>query len=96
MRKFLFAGNYKGFTEVEAVEPEYDLPKLPLARALWKPYPDMQTGCAHHICYSQNLTSEHLEDFAEMAGIEFVKIDKSSTIRSLKKELRVNEIYYKI
>lgn len=88
--------------EVEAIKPEYDLPKLPVARVLWKPYPDMQTGCtawilaggAHHTCYSQNLTSEHLEDFAGMAGIEFVKIDGNSTISSLKKELQVNEVYY--
>ncbi len=88
--------------EVEAIKPEYDLPKLPVARVLWKPLPDMQTGCtawilaggAHHTCYSQNLTSEHLEDFAGMAGIEFVKIDGNSTISSLKKELQVNEVYY--
>ena len=63
--------------------PLHDLPKLPVARVLWKPLPDMHTGCAawiyaggaHHTCYSQNLTSEHLEDFAEMAGIEYVRID---------------------
>ena len=57
--------------EVEAVAPQHDLPKLPVARVLWKPYPDMQTGCAawilaggaHHTCYSQNLTAEHLGRF---------------------------------
>src|SRR5690606_28581588 len=66
--------------EVEAIKPTHDLPKLPVARVLWKPLPDMQTGCAawilaggaHHTCYSQNLGSECLEDFAEMAGIEFL------------------------
>jgi L-arabinose isomerase len=89
--------------EVEAVKPEYDLPKLPVARVLWKPLPDMNTGCAawilaggaHHTCYSQNLTSEHLEDFAEMAGIEFVLINKETSIRSIKNELRWNEIFYR-
>ena len=63
--------------EVEAVTPQQELPKLPVARVLWKPLPDMQTACAawilaggaHHTCYSQNLTAEHLEDFAEIAGI---------------------------
>ncbi len=88
--------------EVEAVKPEYDLPKLPVARVLWKPLPDMQTACAawilaggaHHTCYSQNLTAEHLEDFAEMAGIEFVLIDKNTTISNLKKELRFNDMAY--
>ena len=89
--------------EVEAVEPPHDLPKLPVARVLWKPYPDMKTGCAawilaggaHHTCYSQNLRSEHLLDFADMAAIEAVLIDKDTTLRSLKTELRLNEIYYR-
>lgn len=85
--------------DVEAIEPEHDLPNLPVARVLWKPYPDLNTGCAawilaggaHHTCYSQNLTSEHLEDFAEMADIEFVKIDRQTTLYGLKNELRWNE-----
>lgn len=89
--------------EVEAVKPEHDMPKLPVARVLWKPYPDMQTGCAawilaggaHHTCYSQNLTAEHLEDFADMAGIEYILIGKNTNLYQLKNELRWNEIYYK-
>jgi len=90
--------------EVEAVDPPHDLPRLPVARVLWKPYPDMQTACsawilaggAHHTCYSQNLTTEHLEDFAAMAGIEFVPIDKFTSLRNIKNELRWNEVYYQI
>jgi L-arabinose isomerase len=89
--------------EVEAVKPEHDLPKLPVARVLWKPHPDMNTGCAawilaggaHHTGYSQNLTSEHLQDFAEMAGIEFTLIDKNTTTHQFKNELRWNEVYYR-
>jgi L-arabinose isomerase len=89
--------------EVQAVKPKYDLPKLPVARVLWKPLPDMQTGCAgwiyaggaHHTCYSQNLTVEHLQDFADMAGIEFVLIGKDTTIPQLRNELRWNEVAYK-
>ena len=89
--------------EVEAVEPGHDLPKLPVARVLWKPMPDMNTGCAawilaggaHHTCYSQNLTTEHLEDFAEIAGIECVKIDKHTSLYQFKNELRWNETYWK-
>jgi L-arabinose isomerase len=88
--------------EVEAVKPTHDLPKLPVARVLWKPYPDMVTGCsawilaggAHHTCYSQNLTSEHMEDFAEMAGIEYVLIGKKTNLHQLKNELRWNEKCY--
>jgi L-arabinose isomerase len=89
--------------EVEAVDPKHDLPKLPVARVLWKPYPDMKTGCtawllaggAHHTCFSQNLTAENMEDFAEMAGVEMVLIGKNTEIRTLKNELRWNEGYWK-
>jgi len=89
--------------EVEAVKPEHDLPKLPVARVLWKPYPDMYTGCAawilaggaHHTCYSQNLSAEHLQDFADIANIEVVHIGKNTILNQLRNELRWNEIYYR-
>jgi L-arabinose isomerase len=89
--------------DVEAVAPEHELPKLPVARVLWKPLPDMYTGCAawiyaggaHHTCYSQNLTSEHLQDFADMANIEFVHIGADTRIPNLRNELRWNEVYYR-
>jgi L-arabinose isomerase len=89
--------------EVEAVAPQHDLPKLPVARVLWKPYPDMKTGCAawiygggaHHTAYSQNLSAALIQDFAEMAGIEFLKIGKETTIDSFRNELRWNDASYK-
>jgi L-arabinose isomerase len=88
--------------EVEAQWPEHELPKLPVARVLWKPYPDMKTGCtawilaggAHHTCYSQNLNKEYLEDFAAMAGIEFMLIGRQTDLYQFKNELRWNEVYY--
>ena len=88
---------------VEAVAPAHALPKLPVARVLWKPHPDMQTGCAawilaggaHHTCYSQNLSAEHLEDFAEMAGIEYVLIDKTTSMHAFKNMLRMNDCCYR-
>lgn len=88
--------------EVEAVAPPQDLPKLPVARVLWKPYPDMKKGCtawilaggAHHTCYSQNLTSAHMQDFAEMAGIELALIGKHTDLREFKNELRWNDAAY--
>lgn len=88
--------------EVEAVKPKHDLPKLPVARVLWKPLPDMQTACeawilsggAHHTCYSQNLTAEYLEDFAEIAGIEAVFINQKTELSQLKKELKWSDVYY--
>jgi len=89
--------------EVIAVAPQHDLPKLPVARVLWKPYPDMKTGLAawilaggaHHTGYSQNLTAEHLEDFADIARIEFVLIGKDTNLYQLKNELRWSEVAYK-
>jgi L-arabinose isomerase len=89
--------------EVEAVTPKHDLPNLPVARVLWKPLPDMKTGCAawilaggaHHTCYSQNLTADYLIDFADMAGIECVLINKDTNLSQLKNELRWSEVYYK-
>ncbi len=89
--------------EVEAVDVTEALPKLPVARALWKPLPDMQTGCAawiyaggaHHTVYSQNLTTAHIEDFAEIFGVELVVIDKNTTLRQLKNELRWSEAFFK-
>jgi L-arabinose isomerase len=89
--------------EVIAVDPIQSLPKLPVARVLWKPYPNMKTGCAawilaggaHHTCYSQNLSSEHLQDFAEIAGIEYVLIGKDTNLYNFKNELRWNDACYK-
>jgi L-arabinose isomerase len=88
--------------DVEAVAPKYNLPRLPVARVFWKPLPDIKTGCtawllaggAHHTCFSQNITADHIEDFTEMAGVEMVHIGKSTDIKLFKKELRWNEMYY--
>jgi len=90
--------------EVQAVEPQHDLPKLPVARVLWKPYPDMKTGCAawiyaggaHHTCYSQNLTSEHMSDFADMADMEFLLIGKDTKLSEFKKEIYWNDAAYRL
>jgi L-arabinose isomerase len=89
--------------EVVAVNPIHSLPKLPVARVLWRPYPNMNDGCAawilaggaHHTCYSQNLGSEHMEDFAEIAGIEYVRIGKQTDLYQFKNELRWSEVVYK-
>lgn len=89
--------------EVKAVAPKHELPNLPVARVLWKPLPDMKTGCAawilaggaHHTGYSQNLNVQHMEDFAAMAGIDFVKIGAGTELYSFKNELRWNQLYFK-
>jgi len=88
--------------EVDAISVEQPMPKLPVARALWVPRPNLKiaaaawilAGGAHHTGFSLSLTAEHLEDFAEMAGIEFVLIDKDTTVSEFKKELRWNSVSY--
>ena len=90
--------------EVEVVAPEQPLPKLPVARALWVPKPNLQTGAAawiyaggaHHTGFSQAVTTEMLEDFAEIAGLELVVIDEAVNLRRLKQELRWNEVFYSL
>ena len=87
---------------VKVVPPDQPLPKLPVARAVWVPEPDLKiaaaawiyAGGAHHTGFSQSVTVEHLEDFAEMAGLEFLLIDRTTTVRDFKKELRWNDLYY--
>ncbi len=88
---------------VTAVKP-IDTPKLPVAKALWIPHPDLKTsatawifaGGAHHTGFSFDVKPQHLELFAELAGIEFLLIDEQTQIRDFKNELRWNDMYYKI
>ena len=88
---------------VKAVDVTEELPKLPVARVLWQPYPDMKTGCAawiygggaHHTAYSQNLSAELLQDFADMADIEYLLIGKDTRLSEFRNELRWNDIAYK-
>jgi L-arabinose isomerase len=87
---------------VAVVAPDEPLPRLPVARALWQPEPDLATaaeawilaGAPHHTSFSQALPLEPLLDLAEMAGIECVVIDGETRISELKKELRWNQVYY--
>lgn len=87
---------------VDCIKPEAPLPKLPVASAFWTPRPDLKTGAAawllaggtHHTSFAASLTRENLEDFAEIAGVECVVIDKETTISEFKKELRFNDVYY--
>ena len=78
------------------------LPNLPVASALWIPQPNLEIGAAawilaggtHHTSFSYDLTVEYMEDYADIAGIELVVIDKDTTISSFKKELQYNDLYY--
>ena len=88
--------------EVDTVEPEEDLPNLPVARAVWQPRPDLETsaeswltaGGPHHTSYTMAFGREVMEDFAEIAGIELVVIGEGTTAREFKQQLRWNQVYY--
>jgi L-arabinose isomerase len=88
---------------IELVAPAEDLPKLPVARAVWRPEPDLTTaaeawilaGGPHHTALSQALTLAHLADLAEIAGIELVAIDERTETASLRQQLRWNDAYYR-
>lgn len=89
--------------EVNVVNPGENMPKLPVARVTWKPEPDLKTaaaawilaGGAHHTSFSQAITTAYLEDFAEIAGLEVLVIDKTTNLRMFKKELKWNEVCYR-
>ena len=87
--------------DVECIKSK-PLPKLPVASALWIPKPNFEIGAGawimaggtHHSCFSYDITPEYWEDYAEMAGIEMVRIDKDTTMQSFKRDLRYNDVYY--
>ena len=88
--------------KVDVVPTEAPLPKLPVARALWKPRPNLKTaaaawilaGGAHHTGFSFDVTAQQLQDFAEMADLEMLLIDENTCITDFKKEIRWNEVFY--
>ena len=89
--------------EVECLPQDIPMPKLPVATAFWKPEPSLEVGAeawilaggAHHTAFSYDVTAEQMGDWAAAMGIEAVYIDKDTTIRNFKNELKWNSIYYR-
>ncbi len=89
---------------VDIVDLPHPLPKLPVARALWKPRPDFATsaaawltaGAAHHTVMSTAIGLEVVEDFAAIAKSELVVIDEHTVLRDFGRELRWNQAYYRL
>jgi L-arabinose isomerase len=87
--------------DVETVTPP-PMPALPVGRAVWRTSAPFEIACAawihaagsHHTVYSQAVTGEHLRDFASIAGVELVHIQRSTTLDELHRDLRVNEVFY--
>jgi L-arabinose isomerase len=90
--------------EIEIVPPDEPLPRLPVARAVWKPKPDLSTaaeawllaGGPHHTVLTSALGIEPIADLTEIAGIELVVIDEQTRVSDFKKELRWNQAYYRL
>ena len=90
--------------EVSAVAPDAPLPNLPVARVVWEPKPNLEVaasawilaGGAHHTVFSQAISSEYIEDFSEMNGLEYLLINDSTKLSEFKKELRWNDAYYSL
>jgi L-arabinose isomerase len=97
--RFRFVAN-----EIEVVAPLEPLPRLPVARAVWRPAPDLRTstecwltaGGPHHTVLSTALTSEHLWDLAEITGTELALIDARTTTRRFGQELRWNQAWHRL
>ena len=81
--------------EIDLVEPDAPLPRLPVARAVWEPRPDLRTsatswlmaGAPHHTALSIGLPTEVIRDFARMVGVELITIDADTTIRAMEDRL---------
>ncbi|WP_413815968.1 L-arabinose isomerase [Kitasatospora purpeofusca] len=90
--------------EIDVVAPPAPLPRLPVARAVWKPRPDLRTsteawltaGAPHHTVLSSAVGAGELDDLAEMLGVELLLIDADTTVRRFTKELRWNQAYYRL
>jgi L-arabinose isomerase len=90
--------------DIEAVKPIYDMPNLPVARVMWKAMPDLKTGVecwilsggAHHTVLTYTVTSEQMQDFAEIMGIEFVHITKDTTVEAIKQTLFLQDVAWNL
>ena len=90
--------------DVKACGPFQNMPKLPVAQVMWKPLPDLSTsaeawiqaGGAHHTVLSYQLTAEHMRDFCDILGIEFVHINAKTRVPELMKELALNDMMWKL
>jgi L-arabinose isomerase len=90
--------------EIDVVPPDQPLPNLPVARAVWRPHPDLATstecwltaGGPHHTVLSTALSTEHLWDLSEMTATELALIDGGTTTRRFTHELRWNQAYHRL
>ena len=90
--------------EIKIVEPNEDLPKLPVARAVWEPEPSLQVsaeawmlaGGSHHTVLTNSVSAQTLADFARIADVELVEINNATTSKSIRQELMWSAAYYRL
>ena len=90
--------------EVEVVAVPHPMPKLPVARAVWRPMPDFATstqcwlaaGGPHHTVLSTQLTATHLEDLAKITGIELALIARNTSERDFTNALAWNAASFRL
>jgi len=86
--------------EVRTIDPPHAMPKLPVAQAVWVPHPDFTTGLegwlwsggAHHTGYSTQLGSEHLQVYADLLGIEYIRIGVGTTLEQVRTQIAIQEL----
>ncbi len=90
--------------DIECVKPIMPMPNLPVARVMWQAMPDLKTGLecwiisggAHHTVLSYDVDAEQMHDWARIMDIEFVHIDKNTTVESLEHDLFLSDIAWKL
>ncbi|MBQ3016156.1 MAG: L-arabinose isomerase [Clostridia bacterium] len=90
--------------DIECIKPILDMPNLPVARVMWRPMPDLITGVecwitaggAHHTVLSYDVSAEMMKDFANMLGVEFVHINKNTTVEALEEKLMISDLVWKL
>ena len=90
--------------DIECVKPFMKMPKLPVARVMWKPMPNLATGVeawiiaggAHHTVLSYDVSAEQMKDWARMMDIEFVHINKDTTVDALEHDLFLSDLAWKL
>lgn len=90
--------------DIHCVKPIMPMPNLPVARVMWKAEPSLTEGVecwitaggAHHTVLSYDVSAEQMKDWARMLDIEFVHINKDTTVDNLEKELFLNDLAWKL
>jgi L-arabinose isomerase len=90
--------------EIEVVPPDEPLAALPVARAVWKPAPDLSTsaeswltaGGPHHTVLTQAAATETIVDFARMLRTELLVINQETTTATFTDHMRWNQVYYRL